>query len=713
MPIKNDKIYLRLIFTIRTPFMKTNRFLLTGMGLFFICLSTFGAPLDNWYWRNPLPNGNPQTGPQTLYGVVFAGGKFVAVGASGVVAISSDSTNWTQSATATTNTLNGIIFANGQFVAVGNGGVVETSPDGTNWSLMNSGTTNSLAAVAYANGKYVAAGGNVVIKSSNGVNWSSAVSGLSGATGLAGGSAGFVAVAGGHVSGSSNQVFFSSNGSTWTSEALTAPGNSYFGAQLQNTIVTYANGAYLIGSYRYASSASADAFIFRSTDGNFWTTNVLGNNYSGTGGFTYNFFMPGNGYLVAAGLANFTPFLQFSSDGINWSQTNDDPASINALYGGNAGTYGNGTYVIVARPSSSLPQILTSCDSLTWTNRQQPLLPPTGPTTTFTSIAFSNGVYVVGSSNSIARSSNGLVYATVSNSPALTSVITYGNGFIGVGLAGNIYVSADGLSWTQRNSGTAANLHGISAGGGLLVAVGDTGTIQTSPAGTIWTSRTSGTSLPLYDVTYSNGLFVAVGQLGTVLTSTDGINWSGQYSGQINNLVSVTYGSAGFVAVGPGGTILDSADGTNWTAQSSGTSTKLESISFGNGYYLAAGDDAVALTSPDGIIWTSRNIGATGGQYLVGSAFLNSRFDIVGSGGTIVESDPIAQLFDVQIHPGSGQNGFSIFVPPGTSFRIQACTNLSAPNWIDVATNSNASAITLWTNSSAGFNQRFYRVVSP
>ena len=46
------------------------------------------APLDNWYWRNPLPNGNPQLSPQQLNGIVFAGGKFVAVGASGVVSIS-------------------------------------------------------------------------------------------------------------------------------------------------------------------------------------------------------------------------------------------------------------------------------------------------------------------------------------------------------------------------------------------------------------------------------------------------------------------------------------------------------------------------------------------------------------------------------------------------------------------------------------------------
>ena len=685
--------------------MKTCWFLKIGLGFALISFTTFATPLDNWLWRNPLPNGNPQPGPHTLYGITFANGKFVGVGDSGVASVSSDATNWTEYATATANKLNGIAYVNGLFLAVGDGGAVETSADGTNWTLRTSSTTNSLTAVAYANGKYVAVGGSVIITSPDAVNWSSAVSGLSGATGLSGGSSGFVAIAG------DNQVFSSSNGSTWTGQTLTAPGSSFNGAILRNTIVTYANGVYLIGSYRYATSLSVDRFIFNSSDGHFWTTNVIGNSGFGFGGFPYNFFVVGNGNVIAAGTI-YVPFLQFSTDGVNWTITNNLPDTNEQ---GSAGAYGNGTYVIIAptNPTYTLPPIFTSTDGLTWTNRQHAPPSPTGPTGNFRSIAFSNGVYAVAVSNSIVRSTNGLVYLTVSNSPALSSVITYSNGFVGVGSSGNIYVSSDGLSWTQRNSGTANNLHGITAGGGLLVAVGDNGAIQTSSTGTIWTSRTSGTSLPLYGVAYSNGLFVTVGQLGTVLASPDGIAWTGQDSGQLTNLLSVACGSAGFVAVGPGGTILTSPDGVNWTKQNSGTLGTLESISFGNGYYLATGDGAVVLTSSDGITWTPRNVSATGGQNLYGSAFLNGRFDIVGSGGTVIESDTIAPLFDVQIHRGSGQNGFSIFATPGSTFRIQACTNLSAPDWIDVATFSNVSGITLWTNASTGFIQRFYRVVSP
>jgi hypothetical protein len=378
-----------------------------------------------------------------------------------------------------------------------------------------------------------------------------------------------------------------------------------------------------------------------------------------------------------------------------------------------SGASGNGVSVMAGSTSFgySLPPIFTSVDGTNWVNQQHAPAPPTGPTNTFTSITFSNGTYVVTASNFIVLSTDGLVYTNVNNSPPLTSVIVFTNGFIGVGSGGQIFLSGDGLSWTQHTSATLNNLRGIIAGGGLLVAVGDNGAIQTSSTGTVWTSRTSGTSLNLYGVAYSKGLFVAVGYQGAVLTSPDGIAWTGQDSGQLTNLLSVTYGSAGFLAVGPGGTILTSPDGINWTKQNPGTFSSFESASFGNGYYLAVGDGAVVLTSPDGITWTSRDVGATGGQNLYGSAFLNSRFDVVGSGGTILESDPITPLFDVQIH--SGGNRLTAFAPPGSNFRIQTSTNLAAPVWTDAASFNNASAITQWTNSVPGFNQLFYRAVSP
>ena len=172
------------------------------LGSFIFGSLAVANPLNNWHWRNPLPNGNYVYTPVTynLNSIIFTNGVFYGAGSYGVVETSTDGMHWSTNSTATTNQLNDIIYANGGFIAVGNSGTVETSADGTNWVLQNSGTPANLSTVAYGNGKYAASGG-AVIASPDGVHWSAAFSNLNGASGLAGGPAGFVAIAG-------NQDFF-------------------------------------------------------------------------------------------------------------------------------------------------------------------------------------------------------------------------------------------------------------------------------------------------------------------------------------------------------------------------------------------------------------------------------------------------------------------------------------------------------------------------
>ena len=50
-----------------------------------------------------------------------------------------------------------------------------------------------------------------------------------------------------------------------------------------------------------------------------------------------------------------------------------------------------------------------------------------------------------------------------------------------VGRGGAILTSPDGVTWTQRTSGTSRDLNGVAYGNGLFVAVGDFGIIFTSP----------------------------------------------------------------------------------------------------------------------------------------------------------------------------------------------------------------------------------------
>jgi hypothetical protein len=117
--------------------MKINWLLCAGFLLALTCFSVFADPLNNWHWRNPLPNGNLPFGPHSLNSVIYTNGEFVAVGDIGVVCVSTNGTNWTESLTATTSDLQSVIFGQGLFVAAGTDGVIETSTNGTHWMIQN------------------------------------------------------------------------------------------------------------------------------------------------------------------------------------------------------------------------------------------------------------------------------------------------------------------------------------------------------------------------------------------------------------------------------------------------------------------------------------------------------------------------------------------------------------------------------------------------
>jgi hypothetical protein len=111
-----------------------------------------------------------------LYDIVFADGKFVAVGDRGTVCDSVDGTNWNTSFIATATYLRTIAFGNGRFVAGGIGGIY-LSDDLQTWTRVASSNVNWYG-MAYGNGMFVAAGvtqfGQVaphVMRSFDGTNW--------------------------------------------------------------------------------------------------------------------------------------------------------------------------------------------------------------------------------------------------------------------------------------------------------------------------------------------------------------------------------------------------------------------------------------------------------------------------------------------------------------------------------------------------------------
>jgi hypothetical protein len=271
-------------------------------------------PLDFWHLRNPLPQGN------TLNGVTYGNGIFVAVGQLGTIMISYDGLEWQISHSGVHNNLSAIAFGNGMFTAVGNSGVILISSDGVKWTPRISGTDNDLYDVTFGAGVFAVVGSDKILTSPDGVYW------------------------------------------TTITLADTSFSVSY---------ITYGNGIFIsVGAYTLISS----------TDGIHWSgSNIQQNPLDTLSSSSYDGVVYANGifYLVNHHGSVYADrdSVILSIDGIDWEPTNVECAD--------AVAYGNGTFVIVndgcpfrSRSIGYNPphsNILTSSDGTVWANIANPL----------------------------------------------------------------------------------------------------------------------------------------------------------------------------------------------------------------------------------------------------------------------------------------------------------------------------------------------------
>jgi hypothetical protein len=221
--------------------------------------------------------------------------------------------------------------------------------------------------------------------------------------------------------------------------------------------------------------------------------------------------------------------------------------------------------------------------------------------------------------------------------------VTCGNGkFVAVGAEGlfngRILVSQDGVTWSTSLAPTY-ELHGVTFGAGVFVAVGESGAVLTSPDGDDWTLR----QIPyeLTAVAYANNLFVAL-DYRTILTSTDGITWTPQLTNNSEGyLTGVAYGQGRFVVVSGGNLISSSADGIVWTE---GPVASLNGVAYGNGRFVAVGSDSTFI-STNGTDWEQG-----GAIDASGLTYANGMFVSVGAQGAIATS-PDGELWTEILSP--------------------------------------------------------------
>jgi hypothetical protein len=238
------------------------------------------------------------------YGVLYAAGKFVAVGHGFdlygrntlvPISISTDGATWTRAASNpgfSTATLNALCYRSPIFVAVGDGGRIFSSSDASNWTQRTSGTTTQLLAAAASPGAFVAAGvDGAILSSIDATTWVSRSSGVSATLrGATYGRGRFVVV------GDNGSIATSTDGNVWTTATSGVAKNLL-------TVTCFDNIGFL--------AAGATGTMIASTDGVTWTTVETGI----TDQINAIAQTP-VGYVASAG-TNGT--LLLSIDGANWT----------------------------------------------------------------------------------------------------------------------------------------------------------------------------------------------------------------------------------------------------------------------------------------------------------------------------------------------------------------------------------------------------------
>lgn len=535
-------------------------------------------------------------------------------------------TSWTVRARDVKRCVNGVAYGNGLYVEVDSLGQARTSTNGLDWSapatVFNGQALNDLA---FGGGLFMAVGvdGNAYA-SVDGVNWAqrdlNAVKPGS-ATNVAFGNDVFVVTKATGVARRGALLYSSQNTNVWTvveQHDLGFPNQGFF-----NVLhgVRFLNGTFLLGG--------GEGQLYRSPDGANWSVGAVGGGYLNVGWHTLAY---GDGTYLAGDPSGY---VTTSTNGLNWSQpVRRTGASLAAL------GYINNLFVMFNRPQTfdgleDQATLKTSPDGVNWTVRSESQTLGVARCELLNGQLVAVGQHAYGfpspreSRPLVLVSQDGLTWTT-GQGLHLREVGGRPEGFMAVGEAGSVKVTAEGSNWEWKASGTLLDLVGLADSGARVVVVGST---YLPPI-------TNGPDAG------KNNRFVT-----SVLSTADFTNWTesnGLGLTPRQTLTAVAYGNGRFMAVGgdtriTGATdapvLLSSTDGTTWTAGTlpAGVAAvgAFRNIEYVNGLFFLSGPKAgggkVWLTSPDGSTWTALEVTTSYDFQSVG--FLNGRYLVVAGMG--------------------------------------------------------------------------------
>ncbi|MDT0124525.1 S-layer homology domain-containing protein [Paenibacillus sp. RRE4] len=618
--------------------------------------------------------------------------------------------------------LNTVIFANGKYTAVGEKGNIIQSTSGLDWTRVNTGASNaktSWRSLVYANNMYVAVGVETnasakarLITSSDGEHWtdrSAVIDGsiLQKAVYIEGK---FYVVGGKWHASDRNQdigiIYSSSDGENWTlwsSMPKIWPSSSTTSTTFYLMDLAYISGRYVVGGNVFGGYAY-------SNNGISWTNGFRGSNslssfsiyneklymienyhdgYSSSDGITFTADPSYNDTLgttlIGTTLYRFGKAgkLDTSADnGVSWSSqpkiTNIDIKSL--------ASNGTGIALVTSAPNS----LVVTADKSTWKKTAANLQ----------SIAYSGSSWVVAgqtvynntlTDSMILHSSSGWdsLHANDQLKPKdHFSKVAFGNNMF-VAMGSQIGTSTDGEHWTLNDlpAGVTGKVQALTYGvtGGFL-GITDTGNTLTSSDGVLWTK---GSDLPasasVSNVKYVNGIYVAVGYQTLLKSNQLGNNWVSVDDPDDNivdnyyNLNDIIYDNGSFKIVGSDENsnpiVLETVGSldraSTWVKHAVDNThySDMKSIAYGTGLYVTAGvlydasgaEHYIVYSSSDLVNWTPYDESTLGinGESLSAVYYQDGMFYITGSDNARIvfgDAAPISNITDLSSVLGMADN---------------------------------------------------------
>jgi hypothetical protein len=556
-----------------------------------------------WEWVNPAP---PR---ESLYGAIFGNGRFVAVGAGGIIVTSLDGETWVPRDSGVTADLYAVDFAAARYVVVGDG-VVLSSRDAISWTVRHEQQGAVFHDVDYGASRFVVVGsgfGDGALTSTDGENWSAQAAGLPSDV------HGVVMAGDTFYACSTVDVFSSADGESWiyTGSVPYSPPKTEPSDLLRYDLGW--NGARLI----WMGGTQA----WRSADGETWDFSLEVDGYPDLSRFVGILGVGSVVILSGVGAQPASLFrpeghLYVSSDGGDnwlrvWSEFSGGfPALAHRL----------GKYLALGAGGD----VLESANAYDWSCQGS------GCTSSVAFDGFRDAVVAldqvvavggVGMDDAGKRFGGGTVASSANGRSwtvdaleieSIRGMSSWRSQFVAVG-DGWAATSVDGIDWEVHEVPSSSALNSVTRGADVYLAVGECGEVVTSAEGELWLEDWSLSSEDLQRVVWNGERFFVVGNSGTILTARWIGGWERETTASGEDLWGVVTGDPGSVAVGDNGTILVRDQSRHWAGTVSGTEAHLRDVTWSEGRYAAVGFEggsgvprrAAVLASEDGVHWTS------------------------------------------------------------------------------------------------------------